>query len=589
MAQIKLDLSGLDRLQGADYDSKKERRAILDFLYQLTEQLRYWQNNLEEDNLSEAFRDEYAGLRSTVEGVDGNISSVLQTADEITLRVEKVEEGFAEIVITADGALIAAQNAEGKVAKLQVQVDKIETMVGSLNGPANYVQWDEPENPEAGDIWAKTGKATWAEMATMLWQDVGTQPWAYYFNTLFKTYIWDGEKWELLTDREQVLDQSTRITQTEEAIELTAQRMSVVEGRVQRNETQILENADEIKLRAKQSDLVGLQETVGEISVKNDEIDLEVKELKSNGTDKLRNASVNIDLDGVDIEGGELNMRAGTAMNVESGGKLSIKSGAALEVEAQNFVLTEDGSMTASGATLEEASIQDATMQRGSIQSAEIREGTVEDAAIKRGSIEDADITNANITNASVSGNLVSGGFDVLTTRHLVVSSTEPTSPQMGMVWAQPVNVAAATFAYQNTAQKRFDAFATAHAMENAGSPTSGSGAYKWRFKLPYRVTAAVKATRYLTVTVGGMVLIADAPLALDAGSHVLDMSGTMSKWMGDRQTVSLVLDLHYMGSDDGTLHSVHRVDAGEISLTVTAGGEATDGWSSANVRIFNG
>ena len=81
MAQMKLDTSGLERISNGDLDSKKERQAILDYLYQLTEQLRYWQNNLEQDNLTESFSRDIDGIRSTVEDAEGNISKIIQRAE----------------------------------------------------------------------------------------------------------------------------------------------------------------------------------------------------------------------------------------------------------------------------------------------------------------------------------------------------------------------------------------------------------------------------------------------------------------------------------------------------------------------------
>lgn len=350
MAQMQLDMSRITQIAGEDLDGKKERRAILDYLYQLTEQLRYWQNNIEQENMTPAFAQDYDGMKK-------GMAEIRLENDSIRLLVEETEGKFAEILLTADGAKIMAQNAQNKVASLTVEVDRIESMVGSLNGPANYVQYEEPEAPEAGDIWVDTGHSTWAMLGTGLWADAAGYAWGHWYNRLYKTRVYDGSGWVLLSDEAQILKQETRITQTEESITLMAMRQQAVEGVVKTHQTLIQQNADAIGLKASSAELGSLREEVASIEVTSKQITLKVEELENKKPSNLDNGIVVIDQKGVHMHGGTLDLDANSAVNVESGGSVNIRAGAALTVDAENFTLTKEGLLTATGAILNNATI----------------------------------------------------------------------------------------------------------------------------------------------------------------------------------------------------------------------------------------
>jgi hypothetical protein len=107
--------------------------------------------------------------------------------------------------------------------------------------------------------------------------------------------------------------------------------------------------------------------------------------------------------------------------------------------------------------------------------------------------------------------------------------------------------------------------------------------------KIPYKVTGNVSATRYLTMMVGSTTIFKDVALEKTAGTYVLELSGNLSAWLGNASSLSFTLNLHYMGSDDGTLHNVHRVDVGAIDLKLYAKSSASSGWSSTEVQVYNG
>lgn len=196
---------------------------------------------------------------------------------------------------------------------------------------------------------------------------------------------------------------------------------------------------------------------------------------------------------------------------------------------------------------------------------------------------------NASMQNASINGELLNGGHPVLTARNLVVSTTQPTSPIVGMVWVKPVGAVVASFVYNNTSVITFEKMEDAHTMTNLGSATTASGTFTYKVSIPYKVTSPVTAARYLKMTVNGTVLF-DVPLASNAGTYTLEQSGTLTEWLGNAETLSFTLELHFLsGQDETYLHNVHRLNTGAVELKLTAKTEAASGWLSTEVQVYNG
>ena len=74
--ELKLDLSRLGQITEEKLDEEKERKRIVQFLYQLTEQLRYWQYNLDEENLSKELQENLVGKLRTQDGVNRDFSNL---------------------------------------------------------------------------------------------------------------------------------------------------------------------------------------------------------------------------------------------------------------------------------------------------------------------------------------------------------------------------------------------------------------------------------------------------------------------------------------------------------------------------------
>ena len=637
MAQINLDTSALSRINDGNLDSQKERKAILDYLYQLTEQLRYWQNNVELDNLTEESRKVITGIvngnallqvqqdkiLAKVEDQDGNIAQIVILADEIQQIVQDMEGNVTTITQTAESAMIKAENAEGRMALLEVSVDEIRAMVGTQSGQKSYVQWEEPEAPLYGDIWIKSSTERWITVRAKTWAEVAQKNWEQYYTPYPLTMVWDGHAWQTISDQRIILEQYTLVTQTAEEIRQTAVRVDVVEGQIERHDTLILQNADAIKLKAAQSDLDGTVKKLGEIEVEVDSVTQRVQDAEGN-IGKLTTRADGIEARVEDAEGGigTLTTKANSieqrVQSAEGGiGTLTTKANS-IEQRVQSAE-GNIGTLTTKANGIEQR-VQSAEGEIGSIKTEagkiEARVESVEGKAGKAETVTNTAMTldktgfhlktggvfevesgnfavdesgNVSMKSASVSGNLSQNGLAVLTAKNLVVSSTQPTSPVPGMVWVKPVGSVAATFLYNNTTVQSFKAFESAHTLTNAGTAVSASGSYTFNVKIPYKVTGTVNATRYLTMYVNGTAIFTDVALEKTAGTYVLELGGNLSAWLGNSNSLSFTLNLHYMGGDDGTLHNVHRVDVGAIDLRLYAKSNAASGWSSTEVQVYNG
>lgn len=595
MAQINLDTSALSRINDSNLDSQKERKAILDYLYQLTEQLRYWQNNVELDNLTEEARAVITGIvngnallqvqqdkiLAKVEDQDGNIAQIVILADEIQQIVQDMEGNVTTITQTAESAMIKAENAEGRMALLEVSVDEIRAMVGTQSGQKSYVQWEEPEAPLYGDIWIKSSTERWITVRAKTWAQVAQKNWEQYYTPYPLTMVWDGHAWQTISDQRIILEQYTLVTQTAEEIRQTAVRVDVVEGQIERHDTLILQNADAIKLKAAQSDLDGTVLKLGEIEVEVDSVTQRVQDAEGSiGTLTTKANSIEQSVKNAQGDIGALTTKANSIEQRVQSAEGEIGS-----------IKTEAGKIEARVESVEDKAGKAETVTNTALtidkDGFHLKTGGVFE--VESGNFAVDESGNVSMKSASVSGNLTNNGIAVLTAKNLVVSSTQPTSPVPGMVWVKPVGSTAATFLYNNTTVQSFKAFETVHTLQNAGTAVAASGSYTYNVRIPYKVTGTVNATRYLTMMVGNTAIFTDVALEKTAGTYVLELGGNLSAWLGNSNSLSFTLNLHYMGGDDGTLHNVHRVDVGAIDLKLYAKSNAASGWSSTEVQVYNG
>jgi len=106
MGEMKLSMERLNEI-GENLDSADGLKKVYNFLYQLTEQLRYWQYNVEPDNLSEQAKEEYDLLVKRAR-------LTLEATEQLTLQVKALDEKVPEelrnnqIVIDQEGIKLVA-------------------------------------------------------------------------------------------------------------------------------------------------------------------------------------------------------------------------------------------------------------------------------------------------------------------------------------------------------------------------------------------------------------------------------------------------------------------------------------------------
>ena len=431
------------------------------------------------------------------------------TADKIDANAVTADKIDANAV-TADkikaGAVTANKLASDVGKSLDLSSNEsINTIVKDATDalPTTFVQYDTPGKKKAGDIWINTGGALWSGLAKGTWQDAGASQWGDHYNRKHKTRVWNGQKWETVADQAVVIDQETRIRQTEESLKLTATKTEL-NDKVSRTEYE--QDAEAISMR------------------------VQTVEAQSGKAQTVTNAALTLDENGIDMKGGQVNIRAGSAMHIEAG--------SAFTVDAPNFNLDEKGTV--------------------------------------------------NMSNASVNGELLNSGQPVLTAKNLVVSSTTPKNPIVGTVWVKPVGAVVASFVYNNTAVQSFEKMESAHTLQNLGSPTTAGGTFTWNASIPYKVTDNVTAERYLRMTVNGTVLF-DVALACNAGTYTLQQNGTLPSWLGNAETLSFTLELHFLEGSESYLHNVHRLNTGAVELKLTAATDAAQGWMATEIQVYNG
>ena len=105
----------LPEIKDSDLNDEKQRRQILEYLYQLTEQLRFTLSNLDEENFSDSVSDNIQGAYTAassaskeVKDMSGNVSRIKQFADTLTLAVENGDTS-SSIALMANGVQIASE------------------------------------------------------------------------------------------------------------------------------------------------------------------------------------------------------------------------------------------------------------------------------------------------------------------------------------------------------------------------------------------------------------------------------------------------------------------------------------------------
>lgn len=104
-------------------------KKLYNVVRELQEMLQFVLSNLDGDNI-----ERYEEIFNRLEGADGAISILKQTANEITAEVRKNADKIASLTITADGITQRVSDAEKGLAEIRITADGIAQRVGDNEG-----------------------------------------------------------------------------------------------------------------------------------------------------------------------------------------------------------------------------------------------------------------------------------------------------------------------------------------------------------------------------------------------------------------------------------------------------------------------
>ena len=283
-----------------------------------------------------------------------SITAAQLAAESVT--ANKILAGAVTTDKLSASAVTADKIAAGAITTQKVSSDFGQSLDLSSNNSINaivqgltqtYVQFKQPTGTlNVGDVWVRTqASKPWDTLKVSTWDAVKGKAWGEWgYTEKPKTYVWNGAGWELLVDYAVVQENYTSITQTQKAISMKADQTTVntLSGMVSQHSTEIKQTAEEIALKANKGDPASGVET----------------------------STVSVSADGV-----------------------RIKTGGTFTVDSGNFDVSENGTLNAYGATLE---------------------------------------------NANVYGTILSGGSPVLTSNDIHIGTNAPGNPHTSMVWIKP-------------------------------------------------------------------------------------------------------------------------------------------------------
>lgn len=148
-----------------------------------------------------------------VSGIYGSV--IEQTATYIRTEVRDAASRIAQSVIeqTADYVHTEVSDIASGVAWSVIH----QTMTGIMTEVGRkatvYVQWSDPNDGtnvlREGDIWIKTAKRTWGELANIDWNTAKNNKWRDFYGSL--QYVWRNGKWVQCFDEAAVVESNTWI------------------------------------------------------------------------------------------------------------------------------------------------------------------------------------------------------------------------------------------------------------------------------------------------------------------------------------------------------------------------------------------
>lgn len=150
MAQMNIDLDRLGKIGQEDLKDEKTQKRIFQYLYQLCEQLKYWQYHMEEENMTEELREKIEKAADpdvktmstsvTDEGIevrdkDGNVVLTIGETGDITARS-----------VTAEDLMVGGQGLGSVLEAFLGQ----KIIVSETQPDAHGVIWVQPQTAGSG-------------------------------------------------------------------------------------------------------------------------------------------------------------------------------------------------------------------------------------------------------------------------------------------------------------------------------------------------------------------------------------------------------------------------------------------------------
>ena len=160
MAQMNIDLNRLEKIGQEDLDDAKTRRRLYQYLYQLSEQLKYWQYHVEEENLTPALQEKIAaGEREDVETKSASVND-----DGIQV---KDKDGNITAELSQNGDLVAQSVTAGSLTvggkELGTVLEEFlsgRIVISETQPEGHGIVWIQPEAPQSGTAAATTAEYT---------------------------------------------------------------------------------------------------------------------------------------------------------------------------------------------------------------------------------------------------------------------------------------------------------------------------------------------------------------------------------------------------------------------------------------------
>jgi len=128
----------LPKYRAEDRDSDRIK-TIYNYLFMLVEQLRYSLGNISEDNFNAASLDKIKSdisepIYRRIEDSDGNISTLIQTAEMLQSRISNAEGDISTLTQTAGSLSSRISSAEGDISSIYQTVNGISLSVANEEG-----------------------------------------------------------------------------------------------------------------------------------------------------------------------------------------------------------------------------------------------------------------------------------------------------------------------------------------------------------------------------------------------------------------------------------------------------------------------